>query len=95
MYLNVRAIEELQILTSEAQRYLDWLIMRLDAVERQFHNIALDSLIGRKILETGLKTADALRRLEKLKKLELKCGLPIAKDAKKILEGTQFTVSGN
>ena len=94
MYLNTRVIKEFEILTSEIQRYLNWLIECLDAIERQFHNITLDSLIEWKILETSLKTADALRRLEKLKKLVLKCELPIAEDIKTLLEDIPFIGSG-
>ena len=66
MYMNMRALEEISILGSEADRYFKWLSSRLSNCERLISIIDLNSSIGSQILKIGLKTADALRRLEGL-----------------------------
>jgi hypothetical protein len=71
MYLNLRAMEEIEILASEVQCYMTWLIARLDAVEFGLSMIQLDSLVGQNILQIGLKTADALRTLRGLETVKL------------------------
>jgi hypothetical protein len=63
MYHNLRAIEEIFILGSEAERYYNWLASRLDNCEQLLRVINVDSAIGNNILNVGLKAADALERL--------------------------------
>jgi len=63
MYHNLRAIEEIFILGSEAERYYDWLASRLDDCEQLLGVINVNSAIGNDILNIGLKAADALERL--------------------------------
>jgi hypothetical protein len=70
-YLHSRANEEIRILVSEAECFFEWLRSRLDAVENTLVRVDLDSLIGRRILQIGLKTAEALRKLDGLSKVKL------------------------
>ena len=63
MYTNLRALEEIFLLASEAQRYYNWLFSKLDCCERLLLNIDVNSAIGNEVLKIGLKHADALIRL--------------------------------
>lgn len=71
MYHNLRAIEEIFILGSEAERYYNWLASRLDSCEPLLGVIDVNSAIGNSILLVGLKTADAMERLQGLAEVNL------------------------
>jgi hypothetical protein len=62
-YTNERASEEIKIVGKEAQLYSQWVISRLDDVERVLSAIKVNSPIGYRIFQSGLKAAGALRVL--------------------------------
>lgn len=63
MYHNLRALEEIFILGSEAERCYDWLASRLDYCARLLSVININSAIGNEIFKIGRKAADAMARL--------------------------------
>ena len=71
MYHNLRAIEEIFILSSEAERHYNWLASRLDSCDPLLGVIDVNSPIGNAILLVGLKTADAMERLGGLEGVNL------------------------
>jgi hypothetical protein len=71
MYHNLRAIEEIFILGSEAERYYNWLTSRLDSCEPLLGVIDVNSGIGNAIFLVGLKTADAMECLRGLAEVNL------------------------
>jgi hypothetical protein len=71
MYTNLRAIEEIFLLGSEAERYYNWLASKLDRCERLLSKIDVNSAIGKEVLKVGLQHAAALVRLEGLAKVKL------------------------
>jgi hypothetical protein len=71
MYHNLRAIEEIFILGSEAERHYNWLASRLDKCEPLLGVIGVNSAFGNAILLVGLKTADAMERLRGLAEVNL------------------------
>lgn len=71
MHLNLRAIEEIFILSDEAIRYHRWLTARLDGCQRLFSVLDINSAIGEQILLKGRKSVAALKKLERLESVNL------------------------
>lgn len=71
MHLNLRANEEILILSDEAIRYHHWLASRLDGCQRLLSIIDINSAIGKRILLIGQKSAAAMQKLEKLQSISL------------------------
>jgi hypothetical protein len=62
-YLNERASEEIKIVGKEAQLYSRWAISWLNDVEHVLSAIKVNSPVGYRIFQSGLKAAGALRVL--------------------------------
>ena len=73
MYHNLRALEEIVSLSSQAEIYYNWLASKLDHCERLLSSSVLDvnSAIGREILHVGRKAANAMERLKDLSSVDL------------------------
>ena len=71
MYHNRRALEEIFILGSEAERYYNWLASRLNSCERLLSVLDVNSAIGNEILHVGLKAANAMEQLKDLGGVDL------------------------
>jgi len=76
MYHNLRALEEIVSLSSQAEIYYNWLASKLDYCERLLSSSVLEvnSAIGSEILHVGRKAANALERLKALSRVNLGSG---------------------
>ena len=71
MYHNLRAVEEIFILESEAERCYNWLTSKLDSCDRLLSVVNPNSAIGNEILHNGRKAANAMERLQDLAQVNL------------------------